>query len=234
MKKALFLGVVALAILAGCNSSSSKQETQTDSIAAPVDTFDVQAFNSFTTSDLNTFELKGHVKKVVETTGKEEKVVIVFSKEGEAKVVKFLESDGVIGRDKNNRISTIGTIIDESKEGSYYRFEYNKDGYVTALDQVIPNYFMTYRTENKKLNENGWPTEYFSQGGEGDFMNRTTESVTYPEIDAVGNWTSKHSVGESKTTEIDIEGNETVTERRKIDETTTRNITYYTREELGL
>ena len=234
IKKISLFGAFALLALTSCNSSSNKQFAETDSIAAPVDTFDVKAFNSFSSADLKTFGLKGHVKKLEETSGEGEDVIIVFSKEGEAKVVKYLSTDGVIGRDKAGRIATIGTVISEDKEGWFYRFEYDNDGNVVAVNQEIPSYFMTYRTELKKLDDNGWPIECFTQGGEGGTVDRCTETINYSDIDAVGNWTSNIQTGENKSIEMNFDDSEKVTNTEKFNKQTTRKIYYYTQEELKL
>lgn len=236
MKRILFVCAVAAAVFCGCSNSSVKQENAAgdstevtkDSVQEPVDTFDVAAFNGFSTADLRTFWLKGHVKQLVEVDNKI-KNVIDFSPEGRATVKSYYGCDCKLTRDGEGHIVTIGTVLDESQEGTFFTLEYDAVGNVIRNTCEMPSYFESDPSNYGKYNEQGWPTTCKASGGEGGYYFETDVTYTYEGIDEVGNWTVRKESG--KMTEYDADD---VSSTQKVSGKVTRTLTYYTREELGM
>lgn len=230
-------GFLFMVLLAACGGTGNNNgaEAVVDSVAVeeavPVDTFDVEAFNSFSTPDLKSFWLHGHVSKLVEKDGKFTNVV-EFSTAGQATVKSYYGTDCRVKRNKKGQITSIGTVLTMEQEGSFYSFTYNADGYPRTINEEHPSWFTVYSTKYSGADEHGWPLKSSMVGGEGGVADCCDLNLSYPDVDEVGNWTTSQQRGKSYSIYETEYGPET-SDVKQIKTKVTRTITYYTCEEVN-
>lgn len=168
---------------------------------------------NFTTPDLRTFNLHGHVKRVVEpiySNGDNyccERPNLSFTKNGKA----IISAEYYVVRDNDGRISLIKEKA--NSEGEAYTYDYNRQGKVTHYSAA----FSPYHIYEKRYtyDSSGNIKSYSEENIQGTFYD--SYQITYLAFDKFGNWT-KAKIKPLKTTEG--EGTQLVT----------RTITYYDRE----
>lgn len=172
-------------------------------------------WDEFITSDLNTFNLKGHVKTVLylysDGSGYSKK--LNFSKDGNLEqATNESDTEYIISRNKKGQITA---LTDDWNRGVDESFEYDDSGYLCYIcysSGATAEYYYTATNDNK------WPTRGFfvfdgSSGG-----SRVPISLSYPVIDDHGNWTSSKSIIRNSKVSEDEEDTE---------EVEIRTITYY-------
>lgn len=162
-----------------------------------------QARSSFTSSDLKTFQLQGHVKQVVECYG-DYTETFSFDKQGKIILPRYRYSDEVtfihkLKRNSSGRISEWETMIDETAYHTVEYYTYNAGGFITSMvEKYDEDGSWSNTTYTYVLNEKGWPSSAkirLTEGGYGNndkpvaYKKKTfTMLYTYSNIDAHGNW----------------------------------------------
>lgn len=201
MKNLVFTFVISLAciFLFSCNNSDSKKiaelQAKLDSIAQADSIREAEAeqlelaqkeWNEFTSTDLKTFFVKGHVKEI--TIDDYEKTTIKFSEDGELTYHSSYQNSEYKYQYKRNSKGQLTDLLlkdswDGGDEGETYK--YNADGYPCYhswwCSDTIEKYFTQY-------NENHWPTR--GKGYEGE----APITLTYPTVDDHGNWTTQKTI----------------------------------------
>ncbi|MCQ2290132.1 MAG: hypothetical protein MJZ63_02505 [Muribaculaceae bacterium] len=224
---ALFIGIA----FASCNKSNSNPRLDAfkDSIRRADSLKQIQRdaekaaekihqdsidYLSFTSQDLKTFFLKGHVKSVTETTAYGEKTTLLFDINGN------LTNKGGFDEVKRNSKGQITDLInkdtwDGGDEGATYT--YNGNGYPKSYSYWVSD---TYMEQYTKYNSSNWPIAAkqvydFPEGEE------PRGTITYSNTDHMGNWTKKKVAYKSFEDSYPSDA-----------QVTTRNIPYYTFEEV--
>lgn len=225
--------------IASCNGSTKENTNSADSTIVQ-DTIQEEleeVADTFTSTDLTMFELRGNVKEMTMKDNKGVKVKVQFSKEGEATILKYYGTDCKVKRNGKGQITSIGTIVGEDSEDFYFTFKYNADGNIVEEHEVHPSWYTDYVSSFKGFNADNLPTKTSSAGGEGGQMDYDECSLSYPEKDSFGNWTTRKNKGKSWTTSLDVNENgdeiEISSPVERYSTTTTRVITYFSKEELN-
>jgi hypothetical protein len=153
----------------------------------------------FTSPDLKTFQLQGHVKQVVESSG-DYTETFSFDNQGYIILPRYRYSDEVtyihqLKRNSSRQIYEWETMIDETAYHTVEYYKYNSEGFISSMSQKC-------ETEDTRsnakwtyvLNEQGWPSSakiYYKEDeyGYGPIVKKTyTRSFTYSDLDAPGNW----------------------------------------------
>lgn len=196
-----------------------KEKARQDSIKAAIK--DSLEWVNFTTPDLRTFNLHGHVKSVTEVGNDYEsywtdRPCLSFTKSGKA----IIKSKYTVTRDKKGRISSIYGFNYIPK----YFFEYDKQGYVVeeGYGTASSGTTVDYKYDaNKRIISH--TSEEALKGGKG------SSKITYLAFDKYGNWTKVRLKYVWK--ELDFYAEEEGKYRtEKNTEIVTRTITYYERE----
>lgn len=243
MKKFLFilLGLISLSLVVpGCGPSKAelaekarqdsirtadsiaavkKEKARQDSIKAAIK--DSLEWVNFTTPDLRTFNLHGHVKSVkcnsdYGNSYEPDVPSLSFTKSGKA----IIESKFSVKRDKKGRLKEMET---ENFNPNLF-FEYNKQGFVRKFGYGTWNSGITY---TYRYDDKGKVISYsYEEALRGDSGNG---KITYLAFDKYGNWTKAKFKNVWKELEIyaEEEGKYSTGKNTQI---VTRTITYYERE----
>lgn len=164
-------------------------------------------WDEFTSSDLKTFFVKGHVKEIV--YGTDYTTTIRFSEEGKLTYHSSYQNSEYKHQYKRNSKGQLTDLLlkdswDGGDEGETYK--YNADGYPCFYSNWSSD---TVEKSYTQYDENHWPTS-----GEG-YEGGAPITFTYPSVDDHGNWTTqKANVHFSKI--FDGVEDETYTEKRTI------------------
>lgn len=223
--------------ISSCKGSVKENTNSADSIAE--DTVQKEAEempDTFTSADLTMFELKGHVKEMTMKDDKGVKIKVQFSKEGEATILEYYGTDCKVKRNGKGQITSIGTVVGEESEKFYYVLKYNADGAIAEEHEIHPSWYTDYACKFSNFNEDNLPEKSSMSGGEGGQTEYDECLYKYMEKDSYGNWTTRKNRGRSWTTELetDQDGNEmeVSSPAERYSTTTTRIISYYSKEEL--
>lgn len=191
-----------------------KEKARQDSIKAAIK--DSLEWVNFTTPDLRTFNLHGHVKSVECDFGYDYSPVspsLSFTKSGEA----IINSKFTVKRDKKGRLKE----IDGVNYNPAFFFEYNKQGFIREFGCGTWNSGTTYKYKyDDKDNIISYSYEEALSGDSGSYK------ITYIAFDKYGNWTKAKLKFVCK--ELEIYSQKYRTEKNT--EIVARTITYYERE----
>lgn len=184
MKRNIFLSILAVSIacVLSCASASA------------------QARASFTSPDLKTFQLQGHVKQVVESSG-DYTETFSFDNQGYIILPRYRYSDEVtyihqLKRNSSRQIYEWETMIDETAYHTVEYYTYNTGGFIISKAQKYDEDGMWVNSNyTYVLNGQGWPSSAKIRSEEGEYgygyveKKTFTMSYTYSNIDSHGNWT---------------------------------------------
>jgi len=223
--------------ISSCKGTAKENTNPADSIAeSSVQKEAEEKPDSFTSADLKMFELKGHVKEMTMKDDKGVKIKVQFSKEGEATILAYYGTDCKVQRNGQGQITSIGTIVGDDSDKFYFTFKYDAAGVIAEEHEIHPSWYTDYACKFSNFNEDNLPEKSSTSGGEGGQMNYDECLFKYMEKDSYGNWTKRKNRGRSWTTELetDQDGNEMEisSPAEKYSTTTTRAISYYSKEDL--
>lgn len=163
------------------------QQLRKDSIAAATQAERAQKeWDEFTSADLKTFFVKGHVKEIV--YGTDYITTIRFSEEGKLSYhSKYQDQEYQHQYKRNSKGQLTDLLLKDSWAGGDQgeTFKYNADGYPCFHSNWCSD---TIEEEYTQYDENHWPTR-----GEG-YEGGAPITYTYPAVDDHGNWTTQKTI----------------------------------------
>lgn len=145
-------------------------------------------WDEFTSTDLKTFFVKGHVKEIVYVTYYDYTETIRFSEEGELTYhSRYQNGEFRYQYKRNSKGQLTDLIIKDSWDGgdAGESYKYNADGYPCFHSNWSSDTIEEYYT---RYDENHWPTQ--GKGYECD----APITITYPAVDDHGNWTTQKTI----------------------------------------
>lgn len=185
----------------------AKQLRQDSITAAAQAELAKKEWEEFTSTDLKTFFVKGHVKEIV--YGTDYTTTIRFSEDGKLTYHSHYQNgEFQYQYERNSKGQLTYMILEDSWDGGDEgeTYKYNADGYPCYYCNWCSD---TIEEEYTRYDENHWPTR--GKGHEGD----APITYTYPAVDGHGNWTTRKTIVHYSNI---FEGDEdqTYTEKRTI------------------
>lgn len=163
------------------------EQLRQDSIAAATQAEHAKKeWDEFTSTDLKTFFVKGHVKEIV--YGTDYIKTIRFSEEGKLTYHSSYQNQEYQHQYKRNNKGQLTDLLLKDSWGGGDEgetFKYNADGYPCFHSSWCSD---TIEEEYTQYDENHWPT--CGEGYEGG----APISYTYPTVDDHGNWTTQKTI----------------------------------------
>lgn len=164
----------------------AKQLRQDSIAAAKQAELEQKKWDAFTSTDLKTFFVKGHVKEIV--YGTDYTTTIRFSEDGKLTYhSRYQNSECKYQYIRNSKGQLTDLLLKDSWEGGDEgeTFKYNVDGYPCFHSSWCSD---TIEEEYTQYDENHWPTR-----GEG-YEGGAPITYTYPSVDEHGNWTTQKTI----------------------------------------